>query len=752
MSYAQLTPNFMPEENKMLSLPAPSAPPSEFALERPGVYQTFAEPADGDGSSVPLSHYLWLLNREKWKLLAFVAVIVTATIIVSSRMTPYYESTATIDVDRMMPTGVLGQDANSGRAVNDSEQFLSTQVDLIQSDSVLRPVVEKYRARLSRVAKAQAPASERAQEAPVRLARLTITRPPKTYLLQIKYRSPDPRLAADVANAVADSYIDHTYEIRFQASSKLASYVTKQLEELRAQMESSSAKLAQFEKELNVISPDEKTSILTARLVDLNKDFTAAQNDRVKIEAVAKSVRSGTPDAVEGSAEGDQFRKLEDRLNEAQEAFNQAKTQYGPNHPEYKKAASRVTELQRQLSSMKTEIADRVEAEYRQAVSREQMLQQNLNETKADFDSLNARSVEYKALKRDADADKTLYDDLTKKINEAGINSGFQGSSIRLADPARPALRPVFPNTRMNVLVALLSSLLLGIGAIVVADGLDQTIRDPERIRRELGTEVLGALPVVKAWRGLLPGMKPGKDGEMSNKPQLIFEDGRHATDAYEEAMRTLRDSILLPHLHNPPRSLLMTSATPREGKTTTCVHLAVVHSQQHRRTLLIDADLRRPSVFGHLGVTNDRGLSDVVSGKAQWRDLLQTPIGLPDLAVLPAGRASRRAADGLGKTLRTLLDEAAEEYDLVVVDAPPLLGFAESLQIAALVDAIVIVALAGRTQKPALASVVGSLRRLNANVSGVVLNEVRQDLSDHYYYYGYYGKYYGKYYKRLKD
>jgi succinoglycan biosynthesis transport protein ExoP len=740
----------MSDEKRMLSLPAPSAP-SEVAVERPVVYQTHAEQVDGEAAAVPLSHYLWLLNRDKWKLLAFVTVVVTATIIVSSRMTPYYQSTATIDVDRMMPTGVLGQDANGARVtVNDSDQFLSTQVDLIQSDSVLRPVVEQLKLRSGDTGDSKAP-SARVREAPVKLGRLSITRPPRTYLLQISYRSPDPELAADVANAVANSYIEHTYAIRFQASSQLASFVTKQLDELRAKMETSSAKLGQFEKELNVISPDEKTSILTARLLQLNTDFTTAQSDRVKIEAVAKSVRGGSPEAIEASAEGEQFRKLEDRLNEQQETFNQARAQYGPNHPEYKKAAGRVAELQRQLDAMKTEISQRVEAEYRQAVSREQMVQQNLNETKAESDSLNARSLEYKALKRDADADKTLYEELTKKINEAGINSGFQGSSIRLADPARPGLKPVFPRIRLNALIALLASTLLGMGVVFLTDSLDHTIRDPDRIRRELQTEVLGALPVVKAWRGHLPGSRPGKDVAL-NEPQLIFQDGRHATDAYEEAMRTLRDSILLPNLTNPPKSVLLTSATPREGKTTTGVHLAVVHSQQKRKTLLIDADLRRPSVYGHLGVSNDHGLSDVVNGKAQWRDLLQTPVGLPDLAVLPAGRASRRAADGLGKTLSGLLSQAADEYDLVVLDAPPLLGFAESLQIAALVDGIVVVALAGRTQRPALASVMGSLRRLNVNILGVVLNEVRQDLSDRYYYYGYYGKYYGKYYKRLKD
>ncbi len=426
--------------------------------------------------------------------------------------------------------------------------------------------------------------------------------------------------------------------------------MTKGLEEMRAKMERSSAALAQFEKELNVIDPEQKTSIISSRLVQLTTDYTTAQSDRAKTEAIAKLVRSGSLEGVEGTPEGDQFRKLEDHLNEEHEKFNQAKSQYGPNHPEYKKAASRVAELERQFETLKTEIAQRVEVEYRQSVNREQLIQQNLTAAKAEFDNLNARSLEYRQLKRDADTDKSVYEELTKRINEASINSGFTGSSIRLADLARPGLKPVFPRTKLNALIAFLGSTFLGIAVILIVENLDRTIRDPDQVRRELQTEVLGALPVVKSWRGHLPGSNKDKDGG-SSKPQLIFEDGRHATDAYEEAMRTLRDSILLPNLANPPRTLLLTSATPREGKTTTAVHLAVVHSQQKRRTLLIDADLRRPSVYGHLGVSNDRGLTDVVNGRIAWRDALQTPEGLPDLAVLPAGRASRRAADGLGKT-----------------------------------------------------------------------------------------------------
>jgi capsular exopolysaccharide synthesis family protein len=386
-----------------------------------------------------------------------------------------------------------------------------------------------------------------------------------------------------------------------------------------------------------------------------------------------------------------------------------------------------------------------LDADLAEARDREQQSHQAYLEARAQFDKLNARSLEYQNLKRDADANKAVYDDLSKKIKEAGINAGFQSSGIRIADKALPARVAVYPRIGFNALVAFLISLCLGIGVIFVSESLDHTLRDPDLIQRQLQTEVLGALPVVKAWRGHLP--VPSAD---NSKRRPFFGGSGGVANTYEEAVRTLRDSILLPNGDKRPRSLLMTSATPREGKTTTGVHLAVVHSQQKRKTLLIDSDLRRPGVYQHAGISNDKGFSNVINGDADWRELLQTPDGLPYLDVLAAGPPSRRAADGVGGVLKRILSEAQDEYDLVICDAPPLLGFAESLQIAALVDGVVVVALAGQTERPAVASVLTNLKRLKANVIGLVLNEVRSDMSERYYYYGYYGKYYSRYYKSI--
>jgi capsular exopolysaccharide synthesis family protein len=377
-------------------------------------------------------------------------------------------------------------------------------------------------------------------------------------------------------------------------------------------------------------------------------------------------------------------------------------------------------------------------------VSREQMLSKAVAQTKAEFDQLNARSFEYKALKQEAEGDKGLYQELVRKIKEAGINSSFQNSAIRLSDLARPTRKPVFPDTKLNAILALIFSSLLGIVAAVMADVMDTTVRDPEQIQRSLKTELIGSLPVVKDWRGgLLPGTLNG-----TGAAKALARIGGQESSAFEEAIRTLRDSILLSDVVRRPRSLLMTSATPREGKTTTSIHLALAHSLQGRKTLLVDADLRRPGVHGRLGLSGEVGLSAVVNGDARWRDVLQRAEGYPDLDVLVAGRASRRAADRLGITLERLLGEAEGTYDLIIVDAPPLLGFAEPLQMAAIVDGVVVISLAGQTNRNAVASVLTSLRRLKANIIGIALNEVSEGMSDRYYYYGYYGKYYSKYYK----
>ena len=732
-----------------LPSPGPSSPlpaiPERITIQQPAY--TYAEP-DTEEQTVPLSHYLWILRQRRWEILTFVVASIIATVVVSSRLTPIYESTATINIDREIPANVVGQDANMQPTNYDADQFLATQIRLIQSDSVLRPVAQHLRLASDT---ADTPSNSRlpttrAENAPLSLHGLKVTRPPNTYLLLVSYRSPNPELAAEVANEVAESYKQHAYDIRFNATQDESKYMEKQLDALKARMERSSQALAQYEKDLKVIDPDQKTSILTARLIQLNTDLTTAQEDRVRKEVAFNSVKDGSLEAAEASTQGDQLRKLSDSLGEAQQKFASIKLLYGAAHPEYQKAAGTVAQLEFQRTAVKDDIMRRVGVEYQQALEREAQLSKAVQESKDESDELNATSFDYKAKKQEADSDKALYDQLTRKIQEAAINSSFQSSYIRLADPARPSLGPVYPDTPLNAGLALLFSAMLAVGTAVLVDVLDNTIRDPEQIQRGMKTDVLGSLPVVKAWRGRLMGPERGKDG----KTRSIGRGGQ--SSSFDEAIRTLRDSILLSDPTRRPRTLLVTSAVPREGKTTTSSRLAAAHSLQLRKTLLIDADLRRPGVHGRFGLKNEVGLSSVVQAKIEWRQAVQQVPGYPDLAVLPAGPASRQAADRVGNVLEKILEEAKQDYDLIIVDSPPLLGFAEPLQMATIVDGVVVITVAGQTSRTAVASVLSNLKRLKANVIGVALNEVREDMSDRYYYYGYYGKYYSKYYKHGEE
>jgi capsular exopolysaccharide synthesis family protein len=606
---------------------------------------------------------------------------------------------------------------------------------------VLRPVAQRFNLlEHERQVRESDPARRaRVEDAPVLLKKLKVSRPPNTYLLLINYRSPDPKLAAEVANSVAQSYLEHTYNIRIRSSASVSSFMEKQIEELRAKMERSSQALAQFERELNVISPEEKTNILSARLLQLNTEFTNAQADRVRKEAAFNSARGGTLEAAQVSSQGEALRKLSERLNDTQERFAESKAHYGANHPEYRKLAAQMAELQRQVDSTRANIGRRIEIEYRESLSREAMLERAVQETKAEFDRLNARSFEYQALKREAEADKKLYEELSRKIKEAGINAGFQNSAIRIADQARPPVKPVFPNLRLNLALAFLFSTLGAVGIALTSDVLDNTLRDGEQVARTLRTEVIGFLPSVRGWRNRL-----GPVAVVKSAALVRVTDSEQAATGFDEAIRTLRNSILLSDFDRRMKSLLVTSAAPGEGKSTTAAHLALAHAEQGHRTLLIDGDLRRPSVHRRFNIPGVLGLSNVLVSEVPWREALVKLERPAELHILPAGPPSRRASDLIGRGLVELLEEASLEYDMVVLDAPPMLGFAEPLQMATAVDGVLVVARAGETPRSAVASVIATLGRLRAKVVGLVLNEVHSETSRSYYYYGHYRKYYG--------
>ncbi len=299
----------------------------------------------------------------------------------------------------------------------------------------------------------------------------------------------------------------------------------------------------------------------------------------------------------------------------------------------------------------------------------------------------------------------------------------------------------------------LFSSLLAG-GAAILLDSLDTTLRDPEEASRFLGTDVIGTLPLDKNVSALpkLVRVEPGdigmtgansngKDGGDSRKG------GYRSISGFEEAVRTIRNTIILSDFEQRLRSIMLTSAEPREGKTTLAAYLAIANADRGKKTLLVDGDLRRPSLHARFGVPLSDGLSNVLTGTRAWQDVLLSVEGRPNLTLLLSGPSSHRAADLIGPRLAELLDEFAKDYDLVILDAPPLPGFAECLQMANAADGVLIISRAGETKRKSVATVVSTLQRLRVNIIGVVLNQVTLNTSE--YGYSYYGpQHYSRYKK----
>ncbi|MGC2659184.1 MAG: polysaccharide biosynthesis tyrosine autokinase [Bryobacteraceae bacterium] len=718
--------------------------PAVYTQESLATANYYNQAPEPEEAGIPLSHYVWIIRRQAWKILVFVLTSLVGTFIISSRLQPIYEATTTVNIDRAAPAAVIGADSQKAGIAEDSDSYISTQMKIIASDAVVRPVAIKFdlwerEHQIQGVSPAQA---ELLKQAPTVLRQLRVTRPLNTYLVQISYRSTNPQLSADVANAVASSYLEHIYLIQINSAKSAAGFMEKQLDELKAKMERSGQALGQFERELNVISPEEKTNIISARLLQLNSEYTSAQGDRVRKEAIYNAMKSGTLAAAMISGQGADLTRLQDKLNDAEEKFAEIKSTFGPNHPSYKRAESELDEIKAQYTTARDEIAKRVKADYEESVNREKMLSDAVAATKTEFDKINEHSFDYNRLKQEADADKRLYDELITKIHEAGINAGFENKNIAISDAALPPSGPIFPKIQLNLLIAGILSTILGVSAVILLDSLDSTIRDPDLVRRLYQTDLIGTLPLVKDGKvfGPVSGMEEGVSA--SGVPATTAVATR-SLSPFEEAVRMVRNSILLADVDRELRSILFTSATPGEGKTTTALHLAIAHAEQGKKTLLLDADLRRPTLHKRLGISQDVGLSNVLLGECTWQEAVAQLPMVPNLYFMPSGGSSRRAADLVGAGVADLLEKMNQGFDLVVIDAPPMLGFAEPMQIALAVDGVVVVAVAGETNRKAIGAVISTLRRLKANILGIMLNRTSKQTGSYYYYHSYeYGTY----------
>jgi len=715
----------MPEANIPNKIaPCPSPKPVPVQPVAPAL--TDVSPIDGSAS---LSQFIKIIRRQRGKLLAFVAVAILAAVGVQLIVPNVYEATALVKVERHTAGGVVGQEASQVSSVDDMDQVMATEIELALSEPVLRPVVERYKL-LPVKSNNDSSALQQNGPAPILLHSLKVTRPPSSYLIRISYRADNPKLAADVANAVAQSLSEHANDTGKSSYEKLSGLVAQDMSELRSKMQASAQQLAEYEKELNMVDPEQRVTILGARLAQLNTDLTSAQDERIRREAILAQVDNSntlaSAQAAQAAAQDPLLSEAVQRLNVARQQFTSVRSYYAEGHPEYVKAQKQVQEVEAQVNELKARAKERAAADYQQAQGREKRLFSVLQQTKAEADSLKARAYQYEELKGEADNDKKIYDDLATRTRLAGINQQFHNAAVLLAAQALVPHEPVFPNLLINLPVAVILSGILGILIAVFASVLDNSFADGEEAASQLRVDVLAEIPHAKGLLSIFPekGLAEG------------FARSAQLNAAYREAIRNLRAALNGVSSYRPIRSLVITSAVPGEGKSTTAAQLALAYAKTGKRVLLVDANFSRPTLDPQLLVCSTRrkfkvaspvGFTDVLKGKASCTDAI-IQLAQPGLSLLPAGRMSRTAADLISTRASAVLAKLCRDFDLVIVDAPPVLAASEAQELAGVADGVLLLTKAAETGAKQVSDAMSALSRARANVVGLVLNQVKSD------------------------
>jgi capsular exopolysaccharide synthesis family protein len=632
------------------------------------------------------------------------------------------------------------------------ETVVATQIEVMSSPEIAQQVIRELRLasnpdfnpalrkRGAAGARAGAPGPNERAAVPANLPGLTVRRRPDTYLLEVRYRSHNPELAAAIANAAAKAFIQQGFMTQYQNSAELSKWLNRQLDELKAKLEISQQKMRAFEKEHSVLNPEDRTNILNVQLQHLQEELTKTQAERLRKESVYRAGESGGAESLTISEQGEPLVRLAERLEGLEVSLAEAGAQYGPNHPNYKRLEAQVARTRNLLEINRQRVIARLEADYKQTLARERALAEAAAQQKAEVDRQSVWASEYNILKREVESQAKLYEELLKKVNEASINSSIKATNLRLAGLAGVPGRPVAPDIKLHLLLAFVLSTTLAVGVALSADYLDRTLRSSEQVEQWLKLSVLATLPRIISKR--VPSILLGTPGDAAESKALA-----RSGVPLNEAFTMLRTSVLLAGrgdgLREELKMVLVASAAPAEGKSTVATGLAIALAQQLQngnRVLLVDSDLRRPTVHTIFGLPNRAGLSTVLEGQSRLEESILSSGALSNLMVLPAGPSPGFSSELLTMHMGKVLETVKTDFRFVVVDSPPLLVCADATILSTLADGVLLVARAGETPRDAVAAALRQLRRVRANVLGIVLNQVHLPESPGY------GKYYGTY------
>ena len=732
------------------------------------------------GDYSPISregHFLlesWaILKARKWGFLVTLVIVFALVAFATVRATPLYEAVGRVVVNRETP---LDMGTKDSPAVNDDDWdynvALETQVRVMRSDAVALGVVKNLKLQDNRAFTGDM-AALKTSELPLNgiqldspqqteligrvKSGLKVSVVPRTRILEIQYTSADPKLAAAIVNGYENAFIEQNIKTRFDSVNQTSDWLSGQLADLELKVETSQQKLVRYQKEHGILGLDDKQNIVTSKLDEINQELTAAQADRIEKESIYRLSQAGDPESVAKTDTNSVVDKLREQEDALKSQYAQLDTQFGPAYPKVQEVANQLKQTQTSIQKELKRIAARAQGQYLAAVQRERLLQAALDRQKQEANQLNESAVEYSLLKRDAESNRQLYEGLLEKLKEAGVAAGLRSSNIQIVDLARVPSAPSSPRIPRNLAIGLFLGLVAGIGVAFVEETLDNTLKTPEEAQTIAMLPAVGLIPLASESdaRDKVRGKLGLPAGKQAAERQIGPISLRRPRSEAAEAFRALRTSLLLSSAGEAPKVILLTSPLPQEGKTTASVNTAVVLAQGGKRVLLVDGDMRRPSVHCVLGIVNDVGLSTALAGGVRAESAIQST-GVPNLFVIPAGPPPPDPSELLSSNLMSeFLARWRNEFDHVVIDSPPMLSVTDPVALSVHADVVLLVVRMDQTAKAALRRAREILGMVKARVLGVVVNGLDLHKSSYYsyYYFGYgYRSKYGSYYHETSD
>ncbi len=751
--------------------PVSSAPDAPTAKGYPGYGTGYGYGGYGSGpDEVHLLDYVRILSKRRWTAVTAFLVIFGSGMLYTFTTTPLYEARAQVLIENENPNVVKFEEVyDQNKLTND---YYQTQYRILQSRLIARRVLDAeklwkhplfagtgessgislnpivwvggtvkfvkglFAAEKPKAAPDAVETAAQSRTVDTFLGRLTIAPVRNSRLVEVKYESPDPRLSAQVANGVANQYIEQNLEFKFMATKEATDFLSQRMGEQRKVLEQSELALQKYREATDSVSLEDKQNIVIQRLADLNSAVTKARTERIQKEAAWNQIRAiqndrATLDTHPLILTNTFIQTLKSELAGLQQQQAQLSEKLGERHPDMLKVRSAVANAEAKLQAEAAKVVQAMRNDYESALAQERSLTMALDQQKQEALTLNRQSIQYGVLRRDATSNQQMFEGLLQRAKETGIEGELKASNIRIVDKAEIPRSPSKPNTANSFLLALFAGSLFGVGLAFFFEYLDSRIKAPEEIKAHLGLPFLGLIPALDP-QALAAG------------PPLVSNGLPHH---FAEAFRTIRTNVIFSSAHSGSKSIVVTSTAPGEGKTLVSANLALSLAMAGQRVLLIDADMRRPKVHELFGLTQEPGLSNVMVGNAKASEAVKRT-STPNLWMMPAGKHPPNAAELLGsRRFKDLLVSVGDHFDWVILDTPPVMAVTDASVVGHIATGVVFVVGSEMVSRGAAKAALDQLDGAKAKYVGAILNKV--DLQRNAYYYShYYRREYRVYYE----